>query len=285
MSKHGLLEPCASEESVDWDIESFLVDLSESPRSNPISRYFEATDHLKRKLIISGDDDAATLGLLVIGVISALEYYVRSIFARVYIICPVSQRHSELLGAPLGGPSFHAGTGHPYLLSAFDHESLADSKKIKAHCEKYLGLRISSDKSVEAVLSDFDKLCELRHCLVHANGYVGLKASHELKLAGRAPKKIIFKKESVFDVLKVTHNVVRAVNRALANNSVDRWVDSGFLTGVWSVDKDRFSELFALFCLRGEDSHAGIAYNSYRTYQRSIRARSSSEMATVSAAG
>ncbi|MGY1459014.1 hypothetical protein ACW5F0_10245 [Luteimonas sp. A534] len=257
------------------------MELSGGDGQNPISRYFEVTEHLKRKLLSAGEEDAATLGLLVIGVISALEFYIRSLFAHVYLLCPLSQRHSELVAAPLGGLSFHAGTGHPYLLSAFEHESLADSKKIKAYCEKYLGLKIASDRSVEVVLADFDKLCELRHCLVHANGYVGLKASRELGLPGRSPRKILFRKSLVFEVLKVAHNVVRAVNRSIADQAVDRWVDFGVLDGTWSNDKARFTSLFALFRLSGEDGHSGIAYNSYRTYQRSIRARASSEMASV----
>lgn len=284
MYKHGNLELHASEESVSMDLTSLLQPVPSRGAANPIGDYFEAADRLKSKILRPGDlADSEMFGLLTIGVISAVEFYLRNIFGRLPEICPLSRKHMEMSMVVAGGADFFAGSAFPQLLASFDHESLADGKKIRAACEKVSGLKLRDDASASKVIDDFDRLCELRHCLVHSRGYVGLKASNALALTSRKPQKVLMQKADVFEVLKIAHNVVRAINRFVANEVANRWVESGVLSGEWASDKELFTALFDTFVLKGQDAYSGNAYRAYRPFQKAALARSAALLARVPA--
>lgn len=281
MSSHGSLKLHEREEAVSLDLDSWLKVVPPHVPNSAIDDYFECTDGLKAKIIASEAVDAELLGLLTIGVISAVEFYLRTIFSRVPDICPFAQRHMEMTAVAAGAAAYYSNSGIPYLLSLFDHESLANGEKIKTTCKKCVGLNLMDDGSVQKVIEDFEKLCELRHCLVHARGYVGLKASNALELEARTPKKVLLDRAGVLEVLKIAHNVVRAVNRFLADGIANRWVDRNYLTGVWHDDKDRFTRLFSSFSRRGRDEYGGVAYKAYRPFQKSARAKRSAVIAST----
>ena len=113
---------------------------------------------------------------------------------------------------------------------------------------------------------------------------MGLKASNALGLSSRSPQKILMQIGDVLEVLKIAHNVVRSVNRYLADEMVDRWVEKGVLLGDWTKDRVAFTALFNLFCLKGQDAYQGIAYRAYRQYQKAVVARNSAILARVPAA-
>ena len=269
------------EEAVRLDLDSWLRLVPRHAPRSAIDDYFECTDGLKSKIIASEPVDAELLGLLTIGVISAVEFYLRTIFSRVPGICPFAQRHMEMTAVAAGAAGYYADSGIPYLLSLFDHESLANGEKIKTTCKKCVGLNLTDDSSVQKVIEDFDKLCELRHCLVHARGYVGLKASNALELDSRSPKKVLLDRAGVLEVLKIAHNVVRAINRYLAEGIANRWVDKNYLTGNWQDDKSQFTTLFSSFARRGKDEYGGIAYKAYRPFQKAARAKQSALLAST----
>jgi hypothetical protein len=248
---------------------------------SPISEYFDATDSLKVKILSSGTNDSEMFGLLTIGVISAVEFYFRSIFCRVAEICPLAHRHAELILVPAGAADFFAESAFPRNIASFENESLADGKKIKSFGEKFTGIKLGDDTSVASAIDDFDRLCELRHCLVHSRGYVGLKAAHALELDLRSPQKILLKREHVFEALKTAHNAVRAVNRHLADTIVNRWIDAGVLTGDWRADRELFESIFVTFSMPGQDAYGGIAYRAYAPFRRAAKARAAAALARV----
>lgn len=272
------------EESVTINFADVIRSVPDGKSANPISDYFEVTEKLKKKLIGSEHkDDAEILGLLTLGVISAAEFYVRNIVASVPHLCPIAQRHCELIVVPSGSFSYYAGSSYPHLVSCFDHESFADAAKIRAHSVKFTGLKIGDGSSVGIALEEFNKLCELRHCLVHARGYVGLKASSGLKLDSRRPAKVLLTQASALDVLKVCHNLVRALNSFLANGLAERWVERGVLSGEWEKDDILFKALVQLFWIKGEDGYGGVAYRAYSPYRKAALARAAAVLAKVGA--
>ena len=282
MSKHGTLELHDREETVAIDFAAVLKQVPSDSGFNPITDYFEVADKLKAKIVgAGGATDAEMLGLLTIGVISAVEFYLRNVFGAVPAICPIARRHVEMTPIHAGATEFYKDSSMPHLLSGFDGESLADGKRIRAASEKFCGIKLSDDASVNKVIDDFDRMCELRHCLIHSRGYVGLKASNALRLSSRSPHKILMDRAQVFEVLKISHNVVRGVNRFVAEQVADRWVDQGVLSGNWAEDKLAFTAFFRFFCMQGKDRYGGVAYRAYQSYGKAARARASALMARV----
>lgn len=273
------------EESIALDFQSSLRALPGVPACSPISDYFDVTEKLKKKILLrDGSPDSEMLGLLTIGVISSVEFYLRNVFSRIPEVCPIAARHIEMSLVPAGAAGFYSGSGLPQYMSCFEHESLADGKRIRSLCEKFTGLKVVADGSANKVIEDFDKLCEIRHCLVHARGFVGLKACNALGLDDRAPRKVLLQAEGALEVLKLAHNVVRALNRFLAQGIIERWIGSGVLTGSWTEDQDIFKRYMDLFCIPSESDFNGAAFKCYLPYRRAAKARAAAILAKVDGA-
>lgn len=269
MSNHVSLSLHRTEEAISCD---FKLALTPYPPStgNPISDYFATTQNLTRKIISTRyADDSEVLGLLVLGVVSAAEFYFRSILSGITTICPLCEKHIEGVNIPAGSINFYSGTGFSSSISAFEHESLADSKKLIQEIKRYTGLSCPDNSSVKKALDDFEMLCEVRHCFVHARGFVGLKASRAIN-SPRTLQKLLIRQQQALDFIKLAHNAVRAVNRYLSDETINRWIQRDVLTGNWNKDRKPFLMFWSLFAITGEDSYSSIPSNAYTKIKPAI---------------
>ncbi|MFO1393993.1 MAG: hypothetical protein U1F09_09565 [Steroidobacteraceae bacterium] len=284
MSKHVTLALHLSEETVVCDFSSVLVPIPTGSMLNPISDYFDTTSRLVKKIVDTKyANDAEILGLLVLGVVSSAEFYFRSIIAEIARTCPLCERQAEIVHIPFGSPAFYKDSAFALAMSAFEHESLADSKKIAGEIRRFAGFSIPDASSVKKALDDFERLCELRHCFVHARGHVGLKAMRALGEA-RAAHKILVGQQQALDLIKLSHNAVRAVNHYVSNEIVNRWIDNDVLSGQWAEDKALFTRYWRLFSKRNEDAYGGVPRKAYTQIRPIITKRRQGIAAKVGAA-
>lgn len=282
MSSHATLALHLSEETVTVQVDGILKPFPGNPMTNPIGDYFSVADGLAAKLTKAPyDTDAEVLGLLLLGVVSAAEFYFRSVLGTSLDVCPLCRQHAELLAVPLGAFEFFSESGYSHALGAFEHESLADSKKIRGECKRFTGFELSKDASADKAITDFELLCELRHCFVHARGLAGLKACRALNSEYRSLQRLLVGKAEAFELLKLSHNAVRAFNRFLANSILNRWVDEDLFKGRWKEDKAAFTKVIEAFWIKGEDSYGAIAWKAYKPFQRAVQARRASMAAKV----
>lgn len=273
------------EETVTCDFSSALVPFPKGSMENPISDYFLTTSGLVKKIIDTKySNDADILGLLVLGVVSAAEFYFRTVLSELSRTCPLCIQHTEAINIPSGSIAFYSQSGFSSAMSAFEHESLADSKKIASEIKRFVGFSCSDNSSVKKALDDFELLCELRHCFVHSRGFVGLKAIRAIGGA-RTVQKILIKQEQALDFIKLSHNAVRAVNHYLSNEVLNRWIDKDVLSGKWVRDKDLFSRYWRIFSKAGEDSYLGSVQRAYALVRPKVLKRQQAIAAKVAAAG
>lgn len=271
MSDHVALSLHRSEEAISCNFDDALVPLPAKVTINPISDYFESTGGLTAKIVSTKyADDSEVLGLLVLGVVSSAEFYFRSIFGELLELCPLCKRHTEAVNIPVGSFAYYESSGYSHAMSAFEHESLADSKKIIAEIKRFSGFNAADDGSVKRALDDFEKLCEIRHCFVHARGFAGLKAARALSDSKRTLQKVLMNQSSALDLIKLSHNAVRAVNRYLANAVVNRWIDRDVLAGEWLVDKPLFERYVHAFFVKSEDAYSSTPYRAYSTVRSAV---------------
>lgn len=271
MSKHVSLTLHYPEETVECD---FTAALSVFPQfkvlPNPITDYFATTASLVKKIVDTKyANDAEILGLLVLGVVSSAEFYFRSILSELSDACPLCQHHTEAMTIPAGSQAFYAGSGFHPMMSAFEHESLADSKKIVGEIKRFVGLSCGGNTSVKKALDDFELLCELRHCFVHARGFAGLKAVRAIG-GPRNLHKVLIGQSQALDFIKLSHNAVRAVNKYLSEEILDRWIEKDVLVGKWSDDKKAFTRYVELFTKRNETNFDGSLKTAYATVRPAI---------------
>ena len=263
MSNHITLTLHLPEETVDCNFSDALVPFPSGAMANPIADYFQTTGSLVKKIIDTKyANDAEVLGLLVLGVVSSAEFYFRTILSELSRTCPLCTLLTEAINIPSGSFAFYSSSGFSSTMSAFEHESLADSKKIFSEIKRFAGFVCSDNSSVKKALDDFELLCELRHCFVHARGFAGLKATRVLG-GKRTVHKVLIKQQQALDFIKLSHNAVRAVNHYLSNEVLNRWIDKDVLSGKWTADKKLFTRYWALFSKQGEDSYLGSIQNSY----------------------
>ena len=271
MSKHVSLRLHAPEEQLDVSLPGATQQVPLGLQLSPIADYFDATSRLKGKILSAAlSNDAEVLGLMIIGVISAAEFYFRSVLGRVIQICPLCARQAEATQVPVGAFSFYEGSDYSFALGAMEHESLADAAKVATYINKLTGFKASDDSSVAAALQGYESLCELRHCLAHARGFVGLKGSRALGLEQRALSKVLVSQTGAFELLKLSHNAVRSVNRFLLNSLVNRWIDREVLSGVWADDRTKFEMAWRSFSMAGEDGFNGNMRSAYAIVRKSI---------------
>lgn len=263
MSNHVTLTLHLPEETVACDFSASLIPFPSGAMENPISDYFTTTGSLTKKIIDTKyADDSEVLGLLVLGVVSSAEFYFRTVLSELSRTCPKCVLHTEAINIPSGSVAFYAKSRFSSMMSALEHESLADSKKIAGEIKRFCGFSFAETSSVKKALDDFALLCELRHCFVHARGFAGLKAIRALG-GDRVIHKILIKQQQALDFIKLSHNAVRAVNHFLSNEVVNRWINEDVLSGKWAVDRKLFTRYWKLFAKHNEDSYSGSPQKAY----------------------
>jgi len=271
VSKHVSLRLNEPEEQLNVSLAAATRQVPLGLKLNPIGDYFDATSRLKQKILTAAfANDAELLGLMIIGVISASEFYFRSVLGVAIEICPICTRQAESTQVPVGAFSYYDCTDYCYVLGAMEHESLADASKVAGYINKLTGFRTSDDSSVVTALHGYESLCELRHCLAHARGFIGLKGSRALGLEQRTLSKVLVDQAGAFELLKLSHNAVRSENRFLLDSLLNRWIDRDVLSGVWATDRTRFEMAWKSFSMPGEDGFSGNVRAAYAVVRRSI---------------
>lgn len=271
MSKHVSLRLHEPEEQLELSLAESIRQVPAGAQLSPIADYFDATSRLKGKILAAVNaNDAELLGLMIIGVISAAEFYFRSVLGRMIQICPLCIRHAESAQVPVGAFSYYDGSDYCFALGVMEHESLADAAKVTSYVSRLTGFKTGDDSSVVAALQGYESLCELRHCLAHARGFVSLKGSRALGIEQRQLSKVLVAQDGALELLKLSHNAVRAVNRFLLDSLVNRWIDRDLLSGTWTEDRGRFEMAWRSFSIGGEDGFNGNMRSAYAVVRRVV---------------
>lgn len=262
------------EETFSVALEGATARHSADASTNPISEYFRTADALVSRLIVPPfKDDPEVLGLLLVGVTSAVEFYFRSILAETRRICPRCRLHIQRMSIPFGAFSYYQNAKLSETMSAIEHESLAEGSRVRNEIKRFTGLDVKGGSSLDAALKQFDQLCTVRHAISHSRGLLGLNNAAELALPTVEARMLIISLPTALEFVKIAHNTVRAVNSFLFEELLFRWISSGSLTGRWRSDKKVFSPLVLAFVKDDENDFSSDPVAAYRRVAPKIRAR------------
>lgn len=233
-------------------------------RHSPIDDYYDYVEHV---LTLGQEEDLAsssTLGRLVLlGLVSGVESYFRAVLAGLLRTCPCAQRCAADQPIPFGavdhyGPDLVA-------LALFDSGSLAGAGEVSSKTKKLLGIDVPNGSSLAAALTEFDKICHLRHAAVHSRGTLARRNVVALGIpSGTSPLALQLSLAGLHQAGAACHSVVRAYNRYVYRTTVERWLADGLMCGTWSVDRDSFQPLFDLFVSLRDMAGPKRAYDAYR---------------------
>jgi len=211
-----------------------------------------------RHIIMRGfynKDDPFALGLLVMAITSASETYFRTVIACTATACPIC--HAGNVNK--GRISFRAIDYYPksmLVLALLEHIGFSDSDAIRKQTQELLQITVPvSDKgsiSIAAALQNYDRVCALRHALIHSSGIINSQNSAE---AGLQQFSVIAPSiDGLQMVADVCRNAILAFNQFLFDSIVSRLYQKGHLTGTYNSDERYMKIIVQLFLSRSSPS-------------------------------
>lgn len=191
--------------------------------------------------------------LLFLRVVSATEAYFRKILSDTLRICPTARSLASDKQINLGGLLWH-GTDR-YSLSAFDNLSFASAKEVKSCSNGFVGFELK-DPTFKDLLSEYEKVCQLRHSIVHAEGLIPGRNAVLLDIPKSADQvEVVVRFDELQEAASVTSTLVSTYNRELFYLLCKRWAINWRNLSEWSVsaEKSMFLHMWKAFHSKGEN--------------------------------
>ena len=248
-------------------IDTFII------RTNTLNRFYAA-------YVVDPTDWIPELGnLILLGYMSAIESYVRTLITGLVNVDTLSRRQAgfKLI-------TFAVATNHPNprLLPEVLMENMAFSSAgvIEKALKDILGLAKISD-DLKLTLVEFEKLCQVRHCCVHRFGKLGSQNAMELgfeRYKGVIEYPFTPSPGDIDGISDVLQGTVRTLKNFIFREVLDRTWDFEFQAirpwvWTWHYGRDRkrfqvYYDLFALTAVKPSSPDIRAVYDSFRNQHR-----------------
>lgn len=158
-----------------------------------------------------------------VGLISITENYFREIISRFISICPKAKVKSSEKSLNLATAWFGYGELEK---GAFENTSFSSATTIKKNLQNLLQYNVESSNEILAPLNEFDKLCELRHAIVHSACLLAGKNAIKLELpSSEKSVKVTISYSQLQEAADICTSLVSSVNLGLFNHISKRWLN------------------------------------------------------------
>ena len=218
------------------DIQKCIVPQNPTARS-PIDSFYETSQELLRVGTPTFLGQHPPMGaLLLIGIVSATENYFRDLFAGLISVCPIARAKSADQSIRLGSVLWHGSDDA--LRGAFEHISFAGKTNLQKTSASFLGLELSQSTP----LDEYEKVCQLRHCIVHSSAVLSGKNAIALHIPAGAALCVSIGFAELQECIAVCTALVATINSDLFAKFVSRWAEEWRRLPTWD-----FSERHTLF--------------------------------------
>lgn len=246
---------------------------------SPIDIFFRNTNNINKIYLNypSGGALPPELGaVVVLGYMSAVESYIRSIFTEV-IRLDKKARDSVAQRPVTFAAAFHLS---PSMLpeALLENTSFSDAKELEKAISTTIGLN-ALPKDVKASLETFNKICHLRHCCVHRFGRLGTRNAIELgfdehlDLLERPFSPTLTDIADIADALQIT---VKTINNFLFWAILERTLEEK-CRPMWQLnylqDRERFLNYYKVFALKSAQPASPSPKEIYSSFVRDNRRR------------
>ena len=216
-----------------------LVSTTGSSKSSAIDNFYASTTPTLTRidptfLTTYGDDIS---GLLFVGLISSTENYFRDILGFVLTVCPCAQAHAADEKVQLG--SLLWAENSLQNRSAFEFMAFSSSENIRKAVANFACYQVRKGGDFDMALKEYDKLCELRHAVVHSGHIVAGKNAIKLGLA-RTNKtmKVRLRYADLQSAGSVCTALVQAANTELFEALISRWAQDWRVLPSWQPARE-----------------------------------------------
>ncbi|WP_318496511.1 hypothetical protein [Photobacterium leiognathi] len=212
------------------------VSICDVSKSAPIDQFYSEIQSILALFPFNTWGENTWVGALSsIAVISSVENYFRQIFSQILKICVDSQKNAASKSINLGSVIWHPS--NEIERGAFEHISLASADNINNTSKTFIGIDLKAN-GLGVILSEFDKICELRHGIVHSGKVVAGKNGIKLKLQ---PTNDLTKIDIGFDqfqeIMSICNALVVDSNKLFFAELSQRWATTWRNTPSWDNSK------------------------------------------------
>lgn len=217
-----------------------LVCPHSNAHSSAIDSFYESTSATLTRI---GPDYFTTFGdqvsgLLLVGLISATENYFRDVISFILDVCPTSRARSAEEKVQLGSLLWSKDILKNR--SALEFTAFSSAENIKKTLEKFTGIKIRDTSDFSKMLDEYDKLCELRHAVVHSGYLVAGKNAIRLGLRETTTAlRINFGYAEIQAAGSICTALIQASNNDLFEELVKRWATTWRNSPSWDPSKER----------------------------------------------
>lgn len=189
--------------------------------------------------------------LLLLGYVSAIESYFRTIFRNIINSDAKTKADVYSYQVSYGAALYHQKSTLP---EAFlEGTSFTGSKEIKSALEKYLKIG-AVEKNITDMFVIFDKICHMRHCCVHRFGKLGTQNGIFLGLENHKEvieKPLCLDKDTLGNIASWLMSFTKAINNFIFRKILERSHRNSEYKIDWkwkySKDKAKFIKIYKIF--------------------------------------
>lgn len=232
------------------DIQSYLTK-EISVYKAPIDAFYA---EVKKIVMYSADihmlEENDFLGpLLYVGIISKTENYIREILAECIKICPLCKNKTTNRSVSLGSMMWQKSG--EFEKGIFENISFSDKSAIEKELRNCLGVNIEKNELLSETLGEFDKLCQMRHAIVHSSRILAGKNAIQLNIPPNNENLAIkVGYAQLQECASICTACVMTFNLKLFEVMGHRWaIDWRRLADFWDVEKEDeyFSRIWDVF--------------------------------------
>ncbi len=215
---------------------------------NKINEFNKLIIHIGLDTTLSSDLKVSTYNLVLLGQISAVESYIREIIRKLIISDEYSYHKCSSHNLSFGAAMNYDKSILPEAL--MEKHSMAGKYNITEALKEFLGISKGLTDDINKVLEDFNKVCQLRHCMIHRFGKLGSNNAIRLGLESHLEcleKPLALEQNHLYDTYNACSNVVIAINNFLFKKILTRTIENDVWTWDLRKDKAKFKVYFDLF--------------------------------------
>jgi hypothetical protein len=218
------------------DANTLVIPVTATGRVSAIDKFYASTHQTLTQITpdflqIYGSDIA---GLLFVGLISSTEDYFRNILGFILSVCPKARAHAADEKVQLG--SLLWAKDYLQNRSAFEFMAFSSADSIRKALANFACHQVQKASAVEGMLKEYDKLCELRHAVVHSGHIVAGKNAIKLALRHSGqPLKVALNYGGLQATGTVCTALVQAANKELFEALVARWAQDWRQLASWDA--------------------------------------------------
>lgn len=229
---------------------SFTLNLADacvsvgSTRRSPIDLFYASFDLVMKRLgdtAFSGDE--WNRHLLLAPVFASAELYFRRYISGAIVLCPLCRDAASSQTVSLGAVSALAAS---VPIAIGEHIGLTSKGQIRGRTRDILGIEIKDGTSLATAILEFERVCHLRHALVHLNGELLFQSRRELKIERGGRLRLSLSTTDLQNVAAKVCNVVRSYNEHVSFEIARRWLRARHLSRAWRKDRVRFGQWLQL---------------------------------------